>query len=122
MAGRQIRVETAMRKEIANLMLYKMRDPRLAQATITGVKVSRDWSQAQVFVSSLGEEAELRAAVEALNSAAGFVRHQIAPALTLRQMPELEFLPDDTARKAQRLEQILRDEQRRREADGEDPL
>lgn len=110
MSGRQDRVNQALRKEIANLVLYEMRDPRLAQATITGVEVTRDFSLAKVYVSALGDEAALASAVEALNDAAGYVRHQIAPHLSLRQTPELHFYGDDTARKAARLEQILRED------------
>lgn len=109
MAGRQERVALAIRKEIANLVLMRMRDPRLSQVTITGAEVSRDWSVARVFVSALGDEQKLRDAVDALNEAAGYVRRQIAPKLTLRQIPELHFEADDTARKAQRLEQIFRE-------------
>ncbi len=110
MPGRQDRVNAAIRKEIGELLLYQMTDPRLAHVTVSSVSVSRDWSVAKVYVSTLGDEAALRDAVEALNKAAGFVRTQIAPRLTLRQIPQLQFLGDDTARKAQRLDQIFREE------------
>ncbi len=120
MSQRQDRVAAAIRKEVANLLLTQMRDPRVALATVTGAEVSRDWSVAKVYVSALGEQAELDAAIEALNAAAGFVRTQIAGKLTIRHMPELIFLPDDTARKAQRLEQIFREDSEgfRRDREG----
>ena len=120
MSQRQERVAAAIRKEVANLLLTQMRDPRLALASITGAEVSRDWSVARVFVSAMGEQAELNQAVEALNGAAGFVRTQIAGHLTIRHMPELVFLPDDTARKAQRLENIFREDSEsfRRDREG----
>lgn len=112
MPGRQDRVNAAIRKEIGELLLYHMTDPRLQHVTVTSVSVTRDWSFAKVYVSTLGDEAQLRDAVEALNKAAGFVRTQIAPRLTLRHVPQLQFYGDDTARKAQRLEQIFREEHR----------
>ena len=110
MAGRQDRVNAAMRKEIGELLLFQMTDPRLEHVTVTSVSVSRDWAVAKVYVSALGDEEQLRDAVAALNKAAGFVRTQIAPRLTLRKIPALTFLGDDTARKAQRLEEIFREE------------
>jgi len=110
MPGRQDRVNAAIRKEIGELLLYQMTDPRLEHVTVTSVSVTRDWSVAKVYVSALGDEQQLKDAVEALNKAAGFVRSQIAPRLTLRHIPTLQFLGDDTARKAQRLEQIFREE------------
>ncbi|MBI2299139.1 MAG: 30S ribosome-binding factor RbfA [Armatimonadetes bacterium] len=108
MTGRQIRVAAAIRREIAELVLLRMRDPRLAQVTITGVEVSRDFSVAKVFVSRLGDDEARREAVAALNDAAGFVRRSIAPLLQLRTVPELQFRPDDTAARAQHLETLFR--------------
>jgi len=79
MSGRQDRVNAAIRKEIGELLLFQMTDPRLVHVTVTSVSVSRDWAIAKVYVSALGDEDQLREAVDALNHAAGFVRTQIAP-------------------------------------------
>lgn len=112
MSTRRERVAAAIRRSIAELVLYEMRDPRLAQATITAVSVSRDLAVAKVYVSALGDEAALRAAVQALADAAGWVRRRIAPELSLRQVPELVFYPDDSAARAQRLDRLFREEAR----------
>lgn len=118
MSARLAKVATAIRKEIATLVLNEMRDPRLAMATITDVRVSRDLMHAKVAVSVLGDQDALEAAVACLNSAAGFVRRELAQRVPIRQMPQLEFIADDTAAKAQRLEQLFREHHR--EFDGDD--
>ena len=110
MSARQDRVATAIRKEVARIVLQDMRDPRLATVTITSVEVTADWSMATVHVSALGGDAELKAAVESLNNAAGFVRRELAPTMTMRHCPALRFVPDDSARKAQRLEELFRED------------
>lgn len=117
MAGRQDRVAGEIRKLVAELVLYEMRDPRLENVTVTAAEVSRDWTLAKVYVSRLGEAEALAEAVACLNDAAGYVRRKIAPELRLRHIPELRFIGDDTARKAQRLEDILREDM----ADGDEP-
>jgi ribosome-binding factor A len=110
MSGRQERVATAVRKEVASLVLTAMRDPRLAKVTITNATISRDLTHARVFVSVLGSADELRAAVDALTDACGFVRGRIGPRLGLRVVPDLHFVPDDSAARAQALERIFRED------------
>lgn len=121
MSARQQRVATAIRKMIAELMLYRMRDPRLSGATITEVEVTRDLGLARVYVSVLGEAEELQQAVEALTAATGFVRHAIGPELQLRTVPELVFRPDDSAARAQRVTELLESEAAEFEADEDAP-
>jgi ribosome-binding factor A len=111
MSGRQERVASAIRKEIATLVLSEMRDPRLALVTITNATVSRDLTLARVFVSVMGGDAERAAAVEALSEAKGFVRSRLAPRLGLRVVPDFQFVPDDSAAKAQRLDKIFKAEE-----------
>ena len=110
MPGRQERVAVAIRKEIAQTVLSEMRDPRLAMVTITSATVSRDLTQARVFVSALGGAAELNEAIEAMNAAKGFIRSKIGPRLGLRVVPDVHFVADDSAAKAQRLERIFRED------------
>jgi ribosome-binding factor A len=111
MSGRQEKVATAIRKEVAMLILNEMRDPRLAMVTVTTATVSRDLTQARVFVSVFGDAAELEAAVEALRDATGFMRSRLAPRLGLRVVPDLHFVGDDSAAKAQRLDKIFKEQE-----------
>ncbi|HAZ63600.1 MAG TPA: 30S ribosome-binding factor RbfA [Armatimonadetes bacterium] len=111
MTARQNRVAAAIHREVATLIQTEMRDPRLAKVTITNATVSRDLTQARVFVSVLGERPELDAAVEALTDAAGFVRSKVGPRLRLRTVPNFTFVPDDSAARAQRLDAIFREHQ-----------
>jgi len=104
-------VATAIRKEVAMLILNEMRDPRLAMVTVTTATVSRDLTQARVFVSVFGDAAELEAAVEALRDATGFMRSRLAPRLGLRVVPDLHFVGDDSAAKAQRLDKIFKEQE-----------
>jgi len=109
MSGRQDRVAVAVRKEVASLILFEMRDPRLAKVTITNATISRDLTQARVYVSVHGDAAALEAAVEALTAAAGFVRSKVGPKLHLRTVPDFVFVGDDSAAKAQRLDKIFKE-------------
>jgi ribosome-binding factor A len=61
-----------------------------------------------VFVSVLPTGAEREQALAALERAAGFVRHELAPRLGLREMPELRFVLDTSIERGARVEELLR--------------
>jgi ribosome-binding factor A len=47
-------------------------------------------------------------ALEALAHSAGFVRHELAPRLGLREVPEIRFLLDTSIQHGARVEELLR--------------
>jgi len=51
----------------------------------------------------------LRETVKAMNNAAGFYRHAIAKAVTLRHVPVIKFFADESFIEAERIEKILLD-------------
>ena len=104
------RVAHLMRREIADILENKLDDPRLSGkvVSVTDVEVTQDLSVARVYVSVL-EEGALRAdALDALHSAAGFVRHELAPKLNLREVPEIRFIHDPSIERGARVEELLR--------------
>jgi len=103
------KVAHRMRREVAEILQQKVRDPRVsAMVSVTDVEVTSDLSFARVFVSILGPEAERAATFEALAHAAGFVRHELASRLELREVPEIRFVHDESARRGARVEELLK--------------
>lgn len=103
------RVAHLMRREVADILENHMRDPRLgAMISVTDVEVTQDLSSAKVFVSVLGPIEERDRSIAALNSAAGFVRHELRPRLGLREVPDLRFLADDSIQRGARVDELLR--------------
>jgi ribosome-binding factor A len=103
------RVGQKMRREIADILENKLRDPRVdSMVSITDVEVTQDLSFARVFVSTLQSGPEREVLLEALNSAAGFVRHELRPRLGLREVPEVRFVLDESIERGARVDEILR--------------
>lgn len=97
MAHRIPRLNNLFRQEISDLLQRQVKDPRLGSfITVTEVSISADLRYAKVFVSHLGSEDERRATLNALASAAGFFRRELAGRLRLRLIPELSFHWDDS--------------------------
>jgi len=101
------RVGSLIRYHITRLLLESSNDERLQRVNITDVVVNRDTTRAEVFYSLLGP-AEDRAEVQAaLNKAAGWLRSELAPALRLRNLPQLVFAFDPSLVQGERIEALL---------------
>ncbi|HKQ59344.1 MAG TPA: 30S ribosome-binding factor RbfA, partial [Candidatus Eisenbacteria bacterium] len=100
------RVAETIKREMAEIIMHKLRDPRLGgMISVTDVEVTRDLTMARIYVSVLGTDAERAKAIEALTHSVGFVRHELAPRLGLREMPEIRFLPDNSIQQGARVEE-----------------
>ncbi len=110
MGRRAERLGEALREEVAQLIAYELKDPRLGLVTVTRVEVSADLSHARVQVGVLGGEAERRQSLEALRGAAGFVRRALGQRLRIRQVPEIEFRYDKGLDATERVARLLAEE------------
>jgi len=103
------RVAHMMRREVADILENRMRDPRLgSMVSITDVEVTQDLSFARVYVSTLQTGPERERLLETLKAAAGFVRHELRPRLGLREVPEVRFVFDESIERGARVDEILR--------------
>lgn len=103
------KVAHLMRREVAEILQQKVRDPRVsAMVSVTDVEVTHDLSFARVFVSIMGSKPEVAKTLEALGHAAGFVRHEVGMRLGLREVPEVKFVHDESLDRGARVEELLK--------------
>ena len=76
---------------------------KIGFCTVSYVKITGDLSLARVYVSFLGKNYS----IQELRKQKGFIRKELSHRLSMRKMPDLEFVLDDTLEKAQRIEDIL---------------
>ncbi len=84
-----------------------MRDPRLGFVTVTDVEITPDLRLAHIYVSVMGGDEEEKQALAGLKSAAGFFRHELGGALSLRFIPELSFRLDKSLEQGLHIDQLL---------------
>ncbi|MCK5245041.1 MAG: 30S ribosome-binding factor RbfA [Desulfobacterales bacterium] len=104
---RRSRVSGLIQAGVSELLLKKIKDPRLALVTITSVEVSNDLRVAHVYFcvrNRSAREEEVRAGLE---SALGFVRREMGRYLQLRYVPELRFHYDESFDYGDRIDRIL---------------
>ncbi|MSR35339.1 MAG: 30S ribosome-binding factor RbfA [Gemmatimonadetes bacterium] len=109
MANRRVeRLNQQLRREISDILRRAVRDPRIGIPTITRVDVSADLWVARVLVRASGTAEERAEALEGLEGAAAFIRHELR-GLKVRRVPELRFEIDQTLEHASRIDELLRE-------------
>jgi ribosome-binding factor A len=89
--SRSVRVAEQMQREIAYLLQFEVKDPRVSRVTVTAVEVTGDMAHAKVFYNAEKESEKLQ---QGLEKCAGFLRTQLAKSMLLRTMPQLHFVYD----------------------------
>ncbi|MFZ5649558.1 MAG: 30S ribosome-binding factor RbfA [Bacillota bacterium] len=96
MSHRPGRLAEAIKKEISDLLMNDIKDPRLGFVTITMVEVSPDLRYARVYASVLGGGDQRKATAEVLSRATGYIRSEIGRRIRLKYTPEITFKLDDS--------------------------
>jgi len=108
------RIGDLIQRELAVLLQVEIKDPRVGMVTLSEVKVSRDLAFADVYFTMLPEELA-KEGTEVLNSAAGFLRSQLARLLSTRTTPRLRFHYDHSIENGARMSKAINDAVKRDE-------
>jgi ribosome-binding factor A len=110
MKYRRLRVQDLLREEISLIIQRELHDPGLGFVTVVEVKMSEDLKTGKVYVSIFGDDEAQKDTLEALKRSKGYIKFLLGKRITLRYIPDLMFLIDDTIERAQRIEEIFRKE------------
>ena len=117
--ARTARLSETLREVIAD-ELSKIDDDRLCFVTITSVDVDSEMNRGIVYYDSIQGADGDEQILEALNEYRKRLQSVIADQVRARRTPILQFRPDDAIRAAQRIDEVLRqDEIRRKELFGD---
>lgn len=101
------RVSDQIRMEIADILMRRVKDPRVGFVTVTAVDVTVDLKQAWVYVTVLQRGAQEAETLEALSRAEGFIRGELGRRLKLRYVPVLTFVKDTSVDRVTRIMNLL---------------
>ena len=101
------RVSELVKMHLATLIERRLNDPRIAGVTVTDVEVTSDTRHAKVFYSLIGDEEARKQAARGLESAAGWLRHELGVHLHTRHTPELVFEYDPSLEEGARISDLL---------------
>ena len=107
--SRSDRVAEQIRRELADLLQFEVKDPRVSMVTITEVEVSGDMAHAKIFYSAPVQDnppaqAELQ---KGLEKSAGFLRSQLGKRMMLRTVPQLHFIYDTSIDQGMKISRLI---------------
>ncbi len=108
-SSRPLRVGEQLRRELTLMIRNEVKDPRVTDIIIYDVVVSKDLGTAKVYFSPMDIQQDATEIIKGLQSASGYLRTQLSKILSLRKVPELRFVVDDTEVKGDRIDQLLQE-------------
>ncbi len=117
---RSEKVADLIQKEISQMLVKSIKDPRIGFVTITKVSVSEDCRFAKVYFSVAGTLAERERSMEGLDSAKGFVRKELGRRIRLRYTPEILFQFDPSIEYAIHMGKLIQAIQQEKEPNGDE--
>ena len=117
---RSEKVGDLIQKEISQMLLKSIKDPRIGFVTITRVTVSDDCRFAKVYFSVAGTQAQRENSVKGLDSAKGYVRKELGRRIRLRYTPDIMFQFDPSIEYAIHMEELIQSIHQGKEPHGEE--
>jgi ribosome-binding factor A len=100
------RVAEMMQRKLSQIIQQEIKDPRLPSlVTISGVAVAKDLGHAKVFFTVFNGDVGETTSI--LNAAASYLRTALARTMTLRTVPQLHFIHDDSIEYGTRLSRLI---------------
>jgi len=101
------RIADRIRKELSEMLIKELADPRLEGVSVTDVKVDRELAYADIYVSAVEGHERAKDIVKGMVSAGGYIRRRLASQIDLRVFPRLRFHWDPTPERADHIEKLL---------------
>lgn len=101
------RVADQIRMEVADILMRKIKDPRVHNVTVTDVELTADLRIAHIFVTTMETGEAERDVFTGLSKASGFVRSELGRRLSLRYLPDVIFKKDVSGPRGDRVMQLL---------------
>jgi ribosome-binding factor A len=98
--ARGLRVQDQIQRDLAEIIAFELKDPRVGMITLTEVQITPDYAHAKVFFTTLVDDKDaIQNTIKGLAAASGFLRGQLGRRLSIHTLPELHFVHDtSTAR------------------------
>lgn len=108
MPGRGLRVADQIQRDLAEIIAFELKDPRVGMVTITEVQVTPDYAHAKIFFTVLNDSKEaVKNTVDGLTAASGYIRGQLGRRLTIHTLPQLHFVHDTSVSRGMELSILI---------------
>ena len=107
MSNRLLQVEDLLKREISNLIIHQVKDPRFANFNIVDVKASQDLSKAVVFFTIIGSNEDSAPQKDHIEKFESMIRSKVSKLLHLKRVPKLIFKFDNSLDRANSINNLI---------------
>lgn len=93
---RKQKINSLMKEIIGDALIKEVKDPRIGFVSVSKVEISSDYSYADVWVSVLGDEKDLKKSLQGLEASSKYIQFIVGRELPLRVTPHLRFKYDES--------------------------
>ena len=102
------RLEQEIQREVNDILLKRVRDPRVQGVTLTGVEVTGDLQQATIYYSILSDDkADEEKTAQGLTKATGLIRGELGSRLSIYKTPEIKFELDTSVQYGVKIDRVI---------------
>lgn len=101
------KIAEQIHREVSQLLMFNIKDPRVASVTLTAVKVSKDIGVARVYYTVSDEANDRVDAEQGLKRAVSYIRRELGRVMRLRSVPELLFQYDESVGYGRKIDALL---------------
>lgn len=108
------RINSEVQHELSNILRGGIKDPRVAPLTsVVAVEVAPDLKTCKAYISVLGDTKVQEDTLKGLQSAEGYIRHELARTVNMRNTPEIRFILDQSieygVNMSKKIDEVTRD-------------
>jgi ribosome-binding factor A len=103
------RVESLIVREVSEILVHDVKDPRVVGVVIIAAKVSADLSHATLYYQSHSTGADLERTAAGLESVRGMVKKIMGKRIRLKFLPDIRFRYDPSLEYAEHIDQLLKE-------------
>lgn len=102
------RLEQEIQREVNDILLKRIRDPRVQGVTLTGVEVTGDLQQATIYYSILSDDKKDEDTTQkGLEKASGLIRGELGSRLSIYKTPEIKFELDTSVQYGDKIDRLI---------------
>lgn len=105
--SRSERISEQIKRELADLLQFEVKDPRVKMVSITDIELTPDYAHAKVFFSSLQPAEKLPEVLQGLQAATGYLRRALGRRIRIHTTPDLHFRFDDSIERGTALSLLI---------------
>jgi len=102
------RVESKIHRIISETIIHEIKDPRLKNISVNEVRLSSDLGHAKVYCSSINSSVDTSSElISLISKASGIFKKNIGKRVSLKKIPQLNFIFDDHEVNANQLTDLI---------------